>query len=250
MKKTSIALIVLATLGLSNSFAATGHGPHWSYEGKEGPAHWGELSDEFKACKLGKSQSPLDIDTKLVKKSTAGQIKTGYKASAAELVNNGHTIQVNLKDGGSANLGGTEYKILQFHFHTPSEEKIDGKAYPINVHLVHKSSDGKLGVIGVFFKEGKENAALKDIFANLPSKESKAALAKNFNAQDLLPSSASYYSYTGSLTTPPCSESVSFFILKNPIEMSSAQLASFKKVFKMNARPVQALNGRTIQASE
>jgi carbonic anhydrase len=236
-------------MGCSVSFAAGGHA-HWSYEGKEGPSHWGDMSEEFKLCKLGKSQSPLDIDTKLVKKSAAAQVKPNYKASDAELVNNGHTIQVNLADGGIANLAGKEYKILQFHFHTPSEEKIDGKAYPINAHLVHKSADGKLGVIGVFFKEGKENAALKGIFAALPNAESKTPLKAKFNAGDLLPNSVANYSYTGSLTTPPCSEEVSFFILKTPIEMSTGQLAAFKKVFSMNARPVQPLNGRTIQVTE
>jgi carbonic anhydrase len=250
MKNLKYLLALTLVTGTVHTYAASGHGAHWSYEGKEGPIHWGDISEEFKTCKLGKSQSPLDIETKLVKKSSLGAIKTNYKASAAELVNNGHTIQVNLKDGGSADLGGKEYKILQFHFHTPSEEKVDGKAYPINAHLVHKSADGKLGVIGVFFKEGKENTALKDIFSNLPKTESKASLSKNFNAADLLPQSTAYYSYTGSLTTPPCSEDVSFFILKNPIELSSNQLASFKQVFKMNARPVQPLNGRVIQSKE
>jgi len=249
MKTTKLLLALLVSIGCGVSVAAGGHA-HWSYDGKEGPSHWGDMSEEFKMCKLGKAQSPLDIDTKLVKKSSVGQVKANYKASDAELVNNGHTIQINLADGGVANLAGKEYKILQFHFHTPSEEKIDGKPYPINAHLVHKSADGKLGVVGIFFKEGKENAALKDIFSALPSSESKVALKNKFNVADLLPSSIANYSYTGSLTTPPCSEEVSFFILKTPIEMSAGQLAAFKKVFSMNARPVQPLNGRTIQATE
>lgn len=247
--KTKLLLALFISAGCSIGYAAGGHG-HWSYDGKEGPSHWGDLSEEFKTCKLGKSQSPLNIDTKMVKKSSAGQVKPGYKASDAELVNNGHTIQVNLVDGGLANLGGKDYKILQFHFHTPSEETVDGKAYPINAHLVHKSADGKLGVIGVFFKEGKENPALKGIFSALPKSESKSALKSKFNAADLLPSSMANYSYAGSLTTPPCSEEVSFFILKTPIDMSASQLDAFKKVFSMNARPVQPLNGRTIQATE
>ena len=250
MKHIKYLLALTLIAGAVHTHAASGHGAHWSYEGKEGPIHWGDISEEFKTCKLGKHQSPLDIETKLVKKSNLAAFKTNYKPSGAELVNNGHTIQVNLKDGGSADLGGKEYKILQFHFHTPSEEKVDGKAFPINAHLVHKSADGKLGVIGIFFKEGKENAALKDIFSNLPKKESKVSLSKNFNAADLLPQSTAHYSYTGSLTTPPCSEDVSFFILKNPIELSNNQLDSFKQVFKMNARPVQPLNGRVIQSKE
>ncbi len=248
MKTTKLVLALLVAFGSTASYAAGGHA-HWSYDGKEGPSHWGDLSEEFKTCKLGKSQSPLNIDTKLVKKSNAGQVKPSYKASDAELINNGHTIQVNLADGGLANLGGKDYKILQFHFHTPSEETVDGKAYPINAHLVHKSADGKLGVVGICFREGKENSALKDIFSGLPKSEAKSALKNKFNANDLLPSSVANYSYTGSLTTPPCSEEVSFFILKTPIEMSTSQLGAFKKVFNMNARPVQPLNGRVIQSN-
>lgn len=248
--KIILNFIALATLTLSQAYAASGHGAHWSYEGKEGPDNWGNISEEFKTCKLGKEQSPLDINTKLVKKSAANQVRLNYKASSGELVNNGHTIQINLNDAGNATLGNVDYKILQFHFHTPSEEKIDGKSYPINAHLVHKSSDGKLGVIGIFFKEGSENAALKEIFNMLPKKEGKLNLSKAFNPSDLLPKSSAHYAYSGSLTTPPCSESVSFFIMKNPIEMSSAQLTSFKKIFNMNARPVQPLNNRIIQSSD
>ncbi len=156
---------------------------------------------------------------------------------------------MNLAGDGLANLVGKDYKILQFHFHTPSEEIIDGKVYPINAHLIHKSADAKLGVVVIFFREGKENSALKDIFASLPKSEAKSALKRKFNANDLLPSSVANYNYTGSLTTPPCSEEVSFFILKTPIEMSASQVGAFKRIFNMNARPVRTLNGRVIQSN-
>ena len=241
-KNLLAALCATFCCGLASAEGAA----HWSYGGQTGPANWAELSHDFETCKLGKTQSPLDIVTKAVEKSQAGAIQTGYKASPAELVNNGHTIQVNLGDGGGSKLAGQDYQILQFHFHTPSEEKINGKAFPLNIHLVHKSADGKLGVVGVFVKEGKENAALKDIFAMLPAEEGKAPLKASFDAGSLLPASLAYYQYTGSLTTPPCSENVSFFILKTPVEMSKGQIAAFKKVFAMNARNVQPLNGRKI----
>lgn len=245
MKKNNF-VTATAILCFSLSGFAFAAGPDWSYSGKTGPADWGNLSAEFQTCKLGMAQAPLNINTQSVEKATVGPIKTLYTPTAGEVVNNGHTIQVNLANGGQANLGGKDYKILQYHFHTPSEETLDGKAYPLNVHMVHQSSDGKLAVIGVFFKEGKENLALKDIFANLPAQEGKVGLKANFDASTLLASSTSFYSYVGSLTTPPCSEGVSFYILKNPIEMSQAQLAAFQKVFPMNARPVQPLNGRKI----
>jgi len=217
----------------------------WGYEGKVGPSNWGSLEKEFATCKVGQMQAPIDIPTKSATAVTA-PITTKYKASAGEIINNGHTIQVALADGGSAMLGGVDYKILQLHFHTPAEEKIDGKGFPINAHLVHKSADGKLAVIGVLFNVGAENTSLKEVFTNMPAKEGKVALKSNFDAASILPSSLAYYNYSGSLTTPPCSEGVSFYILKAPVEVSKDQLNAFQKIFKMNARPLQPLNGRKI----
>lgn len=244
MKKSQVLLSIAFAFASAHAFAEGA--AHWSYQGKTGPQAWGSLSKEFLTCKTGEMQSPLDIKTAGLEKSEAGPLQINYKSSAADLINNGHTIQVSLADGGAATLGGKSYKVLQFHFHTPSEEKVNGKGYPINAHLVHKSDDGSLGVIGVFFKVGKENQALKGIFAHLPKKEGKTALKSHFDAASLLPATLEYYSYQGSLTTPPCSEGVSFYILKNPIEMSKKQLEAFRKVFKMNARPVQPLNGRKV----
>lgn len=237
-------LIVGISVALFSGLGIAAEGVHWSYEGATGPNNWGDLSKEFAVCKTGKVQSPIDIPTKSAVKAKA-PIKTSYKASAGDIVNNGHTIQVALADGGSASLGG-EYKLLQFHFHTPAEEKVDGKSFPFNAHLVHKSADGKLAVIGVLFNEGKENTALKDVFANMPAKEGKTPLKTNFDATTILPKSLAYYGYAGSLTTPGCSEGVDFYILKTPVELSSAQLTAFKKIFPLNARPVMPLNGRKV----
>ncbi len=244
-KSTFFAGLALAML--SSTCFADG-AAHWGYEGKVGPSNWGSLEKEFATCKVGQMQAPIDILTKAAAPASA-PIAAKYKASAGEIINNGHTIQVALPDGGSAILSGTDYKLLQFHFHTPAEEKVDGKGYPFNAHMVHKSADGKLVVIGILFKEGNENNILKDIFANMPSKEGKVAIKSNFDASSMLPSSLAYYSYAGSLTTPPCSEGVSFYILKAPVELSKNQLNAFQKVFKMNARPLQPLNGRKITQS-
>lgn len=220
---------------------------HWSYEGKTGVSHWAELSEEFKNCKAGHSQSPINIETNHVKKGKTQHIKFAYKAGVAEAINTGHTIQVNTPNGGSALIDGTEYKLVQFHFHAPSEEIIDGKAYPMEVHLVHKNAEGKLAVVGVLFKQGKDNQVLKNVFTDLPAKEGEKRSVGNIDAAQILPANKSYFSFMGSLTTPPCSEDVKWHEMRNPIDISAAQMAEFKKLYKMNARPVQSLNGRTVE---
>jgi carbonic anhydrase len=157
---------------------------------------------------------------------------------------------VSLADGGVLNLDGVSDKLVQFHFHTPSEEKIDGKAYPMVAHLVHQNVEGKLAVVAVLLTQGKENTALDPLFENLPPSEgAKTTLGANFNAVDLLPAERGYFKYVGSLTTPPCSEGVRWQVLKRPVEVSKAQIAAFRKLYQMNARPVQPLNGRKVEQS-
>jgi carbonic anhydrase len=251
MKITAAVVGFVAALMMGPAFAEEHHGaPHWTYDGATGPTHWSELEESNGSCKLGKEQSPIDIPSGAAQKAALAPIKASYTASAGELVNNGHTIQVNLTNGGGMSAQTGEYKIVQFHFHTPSEEKIDGKNTAMVAHLVHKNASGNLGVIAVLIKEGRENAALKGIFSALPAHEGKAPLAQPFDVSTMLPASLTYYSFKGSLTTPPCSEGVAWHVLKQPIEMSHDQIAAFQKVFKMNARPVQPLNGRQIQINE
>lgn len=241
--------LVLVLIGSLFSTVAMAVGPHWEYEGEHGPEQWGSIDPKFKTCSAGKRQSPINIDTKLVEKGGLKPIPFSYAAGPAEIVNNGHTIQVNLPNSGSARFDGMEYKLVQFHFHTPSEEKIDSMASHMVAHLVHKAGDSRLAVVGVLFKLGKENVALKPIFDNLPAKGGQTRPLNLFNPADILPTEAAYFGFTGSLTTPPCSEEVRWHVMKNPIEISYAQLAAFKKLYKMNARPVQPVNGRRIQMS-
>lgn len=238
----------LACASLS-ALAADPHAAHWGYAGHGAAPHWGDMQPEFSTCKLGKDQSPIDIPA--ANKADLPALTLDYQASAAEVLNNGHTIQVNLADSGMLKLGPDSYKLLQFHFHTPAEEKVQGRSYPLGGHLVHRNEAGQLAVVGVLFKLGKANPALNKVFAAMPSKpEAKAALPESFNPADLLPPSRGYYAYKGSLTTPPCSEGVRWQVLKEPVELSKAQLAQFKKLYPMNARPVQPLNGRTVQSSQ
>lgn len=245
LKKAVLAAALMAGAAFAQ---AADHAPHWEYAGKAGTAHWAELDQGFSACKLGKEQSPIDI--RGAKPEHLEPIGFNYAGSAAEIVNNGHTVQVNLNDGGTIKLASGEYKLVQFHFHTPSEEKINGKKYPLVAHLVHKNAAGELAVVAVLFKQGHENSALKQVFAGLPAKAGdKHALDGEFNPEAILPAQREYYAYMGSLTTPPCSEGVHWQVLKTQAEISKGQLAAFRKLYAMNARPVQPLNGRTVTVS-
>ena len=220
-----------------------GHDVHWGYEGDNGPEHWGA---SFPICAKGKKQSPLNIVGPFEKSKDT--IAVAYKEGPLKILNNGHTIQVNVEPGSKLTVNKDEFELLQFHFHRPSEEQIDGKNSAMVAHFVHKSAAGKLAVIGVLLNEGKDNAAIKTLWANLPPKEGEEHVPAKvkFNPSALMPASMSYYAYEGSLTTPPCTEGVNFYILKTGVDVSKAQVAKFP--FKMNARPVQNLNGRKISA--
>ena len=215
--------------------------PHWGYSGEMGPDRWGK---EFPTCAKGKSQSPLDIVGPFVKARTS--VSADYKEGPLKILNNGHTIQVNVPPGSKLRIDAKPYELLQFHFHRPSEEKIEGKPLSMVVHFVHKGADGKLVVLGVLLKEGNENPGIKSLWANMPLKEGPEATPEGvkFNPGSLLPREFDFFSYEGSLTTPPCTEGVRFFILKSTVNVSAAQVAAFP--FDANARPVQSRNGREI----
>ncbi len=236
-RMTPIVLAALASLACGGAMAADTAVPHWAYTGHGDPAHWGDLDAKFATCKLGKDQSPIDIQTAKAVAAKLDPIMLNYANGSAEVVNNGHTIQVNLPEGSSISVGKNTYKLLQFHL-------------PMVAHFVHIDADKTLAVIGVLFKEGKENAALAPVFAAMPAKEGGKAKLDKFAPADVMPASKGYYAFKGSLTTPPCSEGVRWHVLKEPVEISPAQVATFRKVYAMNARPVQPLNGRVVQASE
>jgi carbonic anhydrase len=245
----TFAIFAFAASSLVPALAAD-HAPHWTYEGKEGPEKWGDLEKGFTGCKLGKEQSPIDIDSKKATTAKLPKIEFDYKPVPLAVVNNGHTIQVNYDKGSTIKVGKDTYELLQYHFHTPSEEKMDGKPSEMVAHLVHKNAQGNLAVVAVLFDKGKENAALKPVFAAMPAKEGeKKDPAVKVNAADLLPANAGYYTFKGSLTTPPCSEGVRWLVLKTPVTLSAEQADAFRKIIPMNARPVQPLNGRKVEYS-
>ena len=228
------------------------HLRHWDYTGPTGPAKWAQVDEKFATCAMGKTQSPIDIRSKEAKAAALPPIQFDYKTSALKIVDNGHTIQVNYEPGSSITVDGRRYELLQFHFHRPSEERIDGKAFDMVAHLVHKNDAGQLAVVGVLIQKGSKRPVMQAVFDNLPAKKGEEltvpGVAIDINA--LLPEKKSYYTFEGSLTTPPCSEGVTWYVLKQPVQASDRQLASFAKIYPMNARPVQPQNGRAISASE
>ena len=225
------------------------HDVHWTYDGDAAPHAWGMLKNEYATCAQGKQQSPIDISTTTI--TALSDIGVAYQPSKINVENNGHTIKLNYDEGSVIKVGGKDYKLLQFHFHSPSEHSIGGKSYDMVAHLVHQSEDGQLGVIGVMMKEGKENEFLKKFWANLPQQANSSFESNQdtLNVTELLPPDLAYFNYEGSLTTPPCSEGVNWMVLATPVEVSNQQIASFKSLFNVSTRPVQPLNGRTIRLS-
>jgi carbonic anhydrase len=217
------------------------HVAHWDYEGEMGPENWGK---EFPTCGKGKSQSPLNIKGPFEK--VRFNVVPDYKPGPLKILNNGHTIQVNVAPGSKLRIDGKAFELLQFHFHRPSEEHINGKPSAMVIHFVHKNESGELAVLGVLLQEGNENPGIKTLWTYAPPKEGPEVAPENvaFNPANLLPREMDFFHYDGSLTTPPCTEKVKFYILKTQVNIAKEQITQFP--FKMNARPVQPLNDRKI----
>lgn len=249
MKRRYLIGATVLVFGIAGTLSAAGPAPHWGYSGHEGPAHWGEIDKGNVACKLGKEQSPIDIKAGV--KTQMPAIAFDYRSGPLKLINNGHTVQLNFDNGSSIRIGDRRYDLLQTHFHTPSEELINGKAYDMVWHLVHKSVEGRLAVVGVLVKAGATNDTIGSVATNLPAQTGKEQTMRGvtINPAALLPADRGYYHFMGSLTTPPCSEGVSWYVLKQPIEASSGQIRKFSTIFGPNARPVQPRNARVVQES-
>jgi carbonic anhydrase len=244
-----VEAIALKYLNNSKAEAST-----WSYQGKTGTDFWGELDPEFQTCRSGQAQSPINIPTNPTNIEggftlNVGSLDLNYQDTPLTIVTN-HTIRVNYQPGSSLTLDGQVYELLQFHFHQPSEHLISGKAAAMEAHFVHRNqATGDLVVLAVLMSEGEMNQALDSIWQQIPQSDSPTAQISDLtiNALQLLPeNSRQYYRYQGSLTTPPCSEIVTWLVLKQPVSVSRAQLARFLAVIGNNARPVQALNQRSL----
>ena len=220
----------------------------WAYDGAHGPDHWAQLAPENAACGSGRRQSPIDITDGIQVELDAVQFD--YRPSGFRVVDNGHTVQVNVAPGNSIEVLGRHYELVQFHFHRPSEERIDGKPFDMVVHLLHQSADGRLAMIAVLLEQGSAQPTVQAVWNNLPLEKGDEVAAKApIDVSALLPSDRRYYTYMGSLTTPPCSEGVLWMVMKVPVQISPEQLAIFARLYPMNARPIQARHGRLIKES-
>lgn len=219
---------------------------HWGYEGQYGPLYWGTLEPAFHMCKEGKNQSPIDItDTRGVEKKHIG---FHYYIGGDDVIYNGHAVQVNYRPGSTVTIDGHTFELKQFHFHTPSENTVDGKHFPMEAHFVHADKEGNLAVLALMFTEGAENAELNKILEVLSPKEGEdRKLIHPANASALMPMDVDYYRYNGSLTTPPCSEGVVWIVFKKSVTASPAQIKRFHdEIGHKNNRPVQPINARVI----
>lgn len=225
--------------------ASTTSLPHWTYEGEEGPENWGDLSPSYAACADGSAQTPIDV-TNVVQSDLTDPI-FDYGVKSATVINNGHTIQANSADGNSMTVDDASTPLKQIHFHSPSEHTINGKSAAAEVHFVHKTDAGVISVVGVMIVEGPDaNAAWQPYVEALSTKkDTETSVELDWSA--MLPVKHTTYRYTGSLTTPPCTEGVNWFLMTNPVSLSADQIAAFSAAYEGNNRPVQPLNGREIQ---
>jgi carbonic anhydrase len=243
--KKAVLFIVFLFLAPAPTVLA-GSGAHWSYSGHRGPEHWGELADAYKMCALGKNQSPIDLTGFI--EAELPPLSLTYGAGASEILNNGHSVQVNYKGGSTLEIEGRAFELKQFHFHAPSENRIEGKSFPMEVHLVHADKDGNLAVIAVMVEEGEANGLLASLWKDMPRHEGdRSALSGGLNVMSLLPKDKDYYRFNGSLTTPPCSEGVFWVVMKEPVTASPEQIKEFEEVMHHpNNRPLQPKNARVI----
>jgi len=240
-------LFVLSVFFLWGNAANAAEKTHWGYTGHGAPAHWGDLSENYALCKTGKHQSPVNLSGTV--KANLDAITFSYRPSPLQVVNNGHTIQVNYQKGSFITVDGRDFALLQFHFHSPSENRINGNAFPMEAHFVHADKEGNLAVVAVMLTSGKVHATLDDVWKHMPaSAGGKASPAgAEINAMDLLPDDKRYYRFSGSLTTPPCTEGVRWFVMKAPAMVSGKQADQFRSTMGQHTnRPVQPVNARVV----
>jgi len=248
-----VVLLVVAAVCVPGGSRAQWTTP-WSYEGAAGAEHWGDLDPAYGACKVGKEQSPIDI--RAAEPGDLPALRFDYQGGPLKyLINNGYTIRVNYHDapgtGNFLTVGGKRYHLTQFHFHRPSEEYVRGKPFDMEVHLMHEADDGAVAGVVVFLKAGSPNATVQRIWDHMPASPGKEQEIPGVevNPADLLPKATAYDTYMGSLTAPPCTEGVVWFVLKAPVEISAAEISAFARLYPHDVRPLQPLNGRVVKES-
>jgi carbonic anhydrase len=246
MKKVTSVLLASTMLLLANTTTAKSGDAHWGYTGHNTPDTWGSLSPKYHSCREGKNQSPIDVRSSMDADLEA--LTLSYTKASKEILNNGHTVQVNIEAGNSMIVDGISFELKQFHFHTPSENHIEGKSFPLEAHFVHLDKDGNIAVLALMFEEGEANEQLAKVWASMPKNGGdKSELKLADIASSLLPENKDYYRFNGSLTTPPCTEGVRWLVLKTPVSISKAQVDAFlHTMHHPNNRPIQKTNARVI----
>ena len=247
---SSGALLFAACVSLTASASADTANHGWTYTGEHGPAHWGAMSEAFHACESGRAESPINSESAKKAPADMPRLKINYAPLPIDIVNTGHAVQFNATPGtDSISLGDQAYQLVQFHLHSPGEERFAGKENVMDAHLVHSSAGGKLLVLAVQFKLGDHpNPVIQAMLDRVPAEkgaEMKVS-AVTVNPLDLLPKNTGYYTYSGSLTTPPCTEGVTWIEFKEPVSITKQQLDAMHYFYRGNQRPVQALNEREI----
>jgi carbonic anhydrase len=221
----------------------------WTYEGAD---HWSDLDPDYAACNVGKQQSPIDIRN--TEKAELPALRFQYETGPLKyVINNGHTIRVNYAAGNGNFLivGDGKYELTQFHFHRPSEEYIDGRPYDMVAHLMHKATNGKVAGVAVLLRAGSANAAIQQVWEHMPKTEGQEEVAGvEMDPAGLLPRDTPYYMYMGSVTAPPCTEGVTWFVLKTPVDISAEEINAFARLYPHDVRPLQPLNGRVVKESK
>ncbi|MCK5725639.1 MAG: carbonic anhydrase family protein [Thiotrichaceae bacterium] len=247
--KKGLLLSLCSILAMNVALADTS-GKEWSYSGANGPEHWGKLAAEFSQCGAGKNQSPVNIDPPKVMDANQEDIALNYTMLMGDVIKNtGHTIQVDMRSGGSMMVDGKSFKLKQFHFHTPSENTVFKRHFPMEAHFVHQNEAGELAVMAMMFKPGKADKTVAKLWESLPMKKGDSAKLSS-NALKAIESESKlskYYRFNGSLTTPPCTEGVRWIMLETPMTVSEEQIKALQGALKHpNNRPVQDLNARII----
>lgn len=245
LKNTIISIFIVFVVALMLSSDSEEKGAYWDYTEDSGPKEWANLDEKYRMCEDGLNQSPINITNVIPAKLDPLTFEGSAKATTFE--NNGHSVKVNFTSANSLAIDNEKYYLKHIHFHTPSENQIDGVSYPMEAHLVHANSAGSLAVVAVMFELSEDNVVLNKLLRNLPENEGdKNRLKSEILGYDILPSNKDYYRFNGSLTTPPCTEGVKWFVLKTPLGISKSQLADFDAAMPTNNRPLQDINSRII----
>lgn len=236
--------------------ASAGHSDHWDYGDEAGPARWGSLNPDFALCDEGMQQSPIDLNSSVAEGNEIevrrnfqpATLHVSFQESTVNVLDNGHTIQVSIEAGNTVDVGDKSFTLAQYHFHAPSEHTLNGEHFPMEVHFVHSTDSGELAVVGVFIEQGEHNAVLDPVWGVMPNEpgETRVLEGHDVDLDVLVPAGAGAFRYQGSLTTPPCSEGVRWFVRREPIALSAEQITAFTDIINNNNRPVQPLNGRQL----